>query len=190
MDFIDTDLLDNSISSPERRAALLRCFAWAMEGTTRGCAAEIGAHSGVTSRFIALNNGGRIHYAFESFQGLVNLQEEEKAYFKEREYELQGRQITEARERMNLPNLKLLEGMFPDTITEELKREQFAFVHFDGDSWQTCVDTVDFFNPRVVPHGVILFDDVRGPVERYLRHTFGERLVMVTFRQGAVAEPA
>jgi predicted O-methyltransferase YrrM len=50
-------------------------------------------------------------------------------------------------------------GRFPDT-TGALPREQrFSFVHVDADTYQSTVAAIRFFWPRLVPGGLIVFDD-------------------------------
>lgn len=56
-------------------------------------------------------------------------------------------------------NVYLHQGRFPKTITSELNEARFCFVHFDGAFYETTRDAISFFFPRLVPGGVLLFDD-------------------------------
>ena len=53
-------------------------------------------------------------------------------------------------------------GCFPDTATG-LGDKRFAFVHVDADIYCSVHDACEFFYPRLVPGGVIVFDDYGFP---------------------------
>lgn len=55
-------------------------------------------------------------------------------------------------------NFVLHPGRFPQTA-EDLGGLRFAFVHIDGDYYETTRDAIDWFYPRLSPGGVMLFDD-------------------------------
>lgn len=50
-------------------------------------------------------------------------------------------------------------GWFPETVTDELRQRRFCFVHVDGDFYETTRDAIDFFWPRLVSRGIMVFDD-------------------------------
>lgn len=49
-------------------------------------------------------------------------------------------------------------GFFPDTASG-LESESFCFVHVDADIRRSVLDACAFFMPRLVPGGVMVFDD-------------------------------
>lgn len=57
-------------------------------------------------------------------------------------------------------------GFFPDTASP-VQDKQFAFVYIDADIYQSTKDALEFFYPRMVTGGFLLFDDYRG------KHTDG-----------------
>ena len=48
-------------------------------------------------------------------------------------------------------------GIFPDTLPADLSG--FAFVHADCDQYASVRDCIAYLGPRMVPGGIILFDD-------------------------------
>jgi O-methyltransferase len=56
------------------------------------------------------------------------------------------------------PFATLRPGFIPATL-EGLEDRKFSFVHIDVDLYKSTLDCLDFFYPRLVPGGIILFDD-------------------------------
>ena len=65
---------------------------------------------------------------------------------------------TAARRTLAEFRVKLYPGWIPDRFTEVADR-RFCFVHIDVDLYEPTRDSIDFFYPRMVPGGVMLFDD-------------------------------
>jgi O-methyltransferase len=63
-------------------------------------------------------------------------------------------------------------GLFPDTA-KDLTEKTFCVVHLDADQYTSTRDGIAFFWPRLVPGGVLVFDDYRWQncpgVERAVR---------------------
>lgn len=51
------------------------------------------------------------------------------------------------------------EGVFPYTVDDLLKTCKFCFVFVDPDTYQTVRDAIEFFWPRMVTGGKMMFDD-------------------------------
>lgn len=56
------------------------------------------------------------------------------------------------------PRVHYHAGRFPDTAGPDLG-DRFAFVHVDVDIAQSVTDACELFYPRMVPGGVLVFDD-------------------------------
>ena len=54
--------------------------------------------------------------------------------------------------------IKYYKGWIPDRFSE-VKNKTFSFVHIDVDLYQPIKDSFQFFYPRLVKHGIMLFDD-------------------------------
>ena len=56
----------------------------------------------------------------------------------------------------------LLKGYFQETLPE-LSDHRFCFVHLDCDLYDSYKTCLEFFYPRLVPGGIILFDEYNDP---------------------------
>ena len=61
--------------------------------------------------------------------------------------------------RMNLNNVDLLQGIFPDQTGHKVENLQFRFCHIDVDVYQSAKDIVDWIWDKLVPGGIIVYDD-------------------------------
>jgi len=59
----------------------------------------------------------------------------------------------------HLPNVVILEGIFPDAFRELLDKEVFAVVHLDVDVYRSYKEALEFIYPRTVEGGLIMLDD-------------------------------
>ena len=59
-------------------------------------------------------------------------------------------------------NVILIKGFFPDT-TKGINAE-FSFVHIDADIYQSTKDALEYFYPRLLPGGILMFDDYYWPL--------------------------
>lgn len=55
-------------------------------------------------------------------------------------------------------NVKIVQGLFPNT-GKIIEKEKFAFVYLDVDLYKSNYEALTFFYKRMVPGGVIVFDD-------------------------------
>lgn len=77
--------------------------------------------------------------------------------------------------------VELVRGLFANTLPV-VRDEQFCLVHIDCDRYSSCVDCLEFFWPRLVSGGVMIFDDygfhgtpgVTQAVDEYLADKIGE----------------
>ena len=73
--------------------------------------------------------------------------------------------------------VKFHKGFFKDTLSEA-KDKQFCFVHVDCDLYEGAKDACEFFFPRLVENGVMMFHDydvpafpgIRRAVEEYFMY--------------------
>jgi predicted O-methyltransferase YrrM len=56
----------------------------------------------------------------------------------------------------------LIKGFFNDTLPR-LKAERFSLVHLDCDLYQSYISCLEFVYPRMLPGGIIVFDDYGSP---------------------------
>jgi O-methyltransferase len=61
--------------------------------------------------------------------------------------------------RMGLSNVEILPGIFPDQTGHRVQSKQFRFCHIDVDVYQSAKDIVDWIWGKMVPGGIIVYDD-------------------------------
>lgn len=126
--------------------------------------AELGVFRGLFSAVINYKFPERKLYLFDTFEGF----NEEEA---KKEYE-QGRcsstfiesHTDTSVERMlkNIPfpeNVRVCKGFFPESVTEEAKKEKYAFVSLDVDFEESTYEGLKFFYPRLSEGGYIFIHD-------------------------------
>jgi hypothetical protein len=126
-----------------------------------GDTAECGVFQGAGSYLLAAANralgDGRLHHAFDSFQGLSPPTERDGTYW------APGALASPLEAtRQNLADfgdaVRLYAGWIPERFPEVADRT-FRFVHIDVDLFAPTLASLEFFYPRVPPGGIILCDD-------------------------------
>jgi hypothetical protein len=113
-------------------------------------------------------------YGFDSFEGLPNLTNVDYAsenfqtpgQMKAGGYNGSGAFEIIQNFRSAHPNLQLVKGWFKDTVpgfVEKSPHLAFSLVHVDCDLYESTRDCLNYAFERVVPGGVILFDEVFHP---------------------------
>ncbi len=59
-------------------------------------------------------------------------------------------------------NGRIEKGYFSDTLPR-LRESRFCFVHIDSDTYQSHVECLEILYDRVVPGGIVVFDDYNEP---------------------------
>ena len=129
-----------------------------------GSIIEIGVWRGGTGALIAkqAKNCGIEERVFlcDTFTGVVKAGVRDSAY-KGGEHADTSRQAVEELilTRMNLDNVEILEGIFPDQTGHRVEGMQFRFCHIDVDVYQSAKDVVDWIWDKMVPGGIMVYDD-------------------------------
>ncbi len=126
--------------------------------------AEFGVFRGGTALLTAqvLGEAGdrRLLHLFDSFAGMPKTSANES--FSQGDFA----ETSEAAVRQLVAptgaNVEFHVGYIPDTF-QGLKIDQFAFAYVDVDLYQSVLDCVEFAYPRLVPGGILLFDDYGFP---------------------------
>lgn len=146
-----------------------RCYElWSLAGQTaklsEGSILEVGVWRGGTGALIAksaqLNGVREKIYLCDTFTGVVKTGGQDSAY-SDGEHSDATREGVEQlfREEFNLNNFEILERIFPEDTGERVKELKFRLCHIDVDVYQSSKDTVDWIWDRLVPNGIIVFDD-------------------------------
>lgn len=126
-----------------------------------GSLAELGVYQGHSSALLSFyaEKFGRKVYLADTFQGFAEQQFEagmgdgKKAAFKDISLDA-ARAIVG-----NYAGNRWVVGVFPDSATEEMREDTYAFVSIDCDIYVPIAEGLKFFWPRMVPGGVIFVHD-------------------------------
>lgn len=125
-----------------------------------GDAAEAGVYTGGTALLVARALGGRVRrlYLFDSFEGLPPVDSDRDGDFRQGQFAVDSVESVERLLEDHADLVELRKGWMPDTFAG-LEDARYAFVHVDVDLHRSALDCCDYFYPRVVPGGVIVFDE-------------------------------
>lgn len=117
-----------------------------------GCFVEFGVYQGGSAWYLSklAEEQGRECYLYDTFEGIPYKGEYDShrvGDFADTNYEAVCAAI---------PYAKVIKGVFPDSV---VPMPPIAFVHVDCDQYQAVTDAIDHFGPRMVPGGLMLFDD-------------------------------
>jgi O-methyltransferase len=129
--------------------------------THAGSIAELGVYQGQSSAVLTFyaEKFGRKMYLADTFQGFSEGQFEEdmgdgkKAAFKDISLEAARAVVG------HYAGNRWVVGVFPDSITEEMRDDTYAFVSIDCDMYEPIAEGLKFFWPRMVPGGMIFIHD-------------------------------
>ncbi len=130
----------------------------------KGCLIEIGVWRGGTGALIAkkakscgINN--KI-YLCDTFTGVVKASQKDPSYFNGEHADTSKKLVEDlVFNKLDLKNVQLLQGIFPDDTGKEVENESFRFCHIDVDVYQSAKDIVEWIWPKMISGGIIVFDD-------------------------------
>jgi O-methyltransferase len=133
----------------------------------RGDFAECGVYKGGTALLLCrvLKNTGKILRLFDSFEGLPSPNRERDNTYTEGTFAINS---VESVYRLlgDWQNMiEFRQGWIPDTFIG-IEDHRYSFAHIDVDLYQSTLDCCEYFYPRLVPGGVLLFDDYGFPAAR------------------------
>ena len=126
-----------------------------------GDLAELGVFKGETAKIIHHLLPDHKFYMFDSFSGLPKqiIREDCDGTVKPQTVIFEQTSKSSVENYINgNNNIDIREGIFPSTA-EDLKNNQFAFVHIDTDLFQSTLDGLMFFYPRLSAGGSIIVHD-------------------------------
>ena len=126
-----------------------------------GDMAEVGVYQGGSAKLIAEVKNEKELYLFDTFEGLPKVSEKDThfgtSYWKTGEFSNTSLENVE-NYLSNYKNIYCYKGKFPET-SEPIKTKKFSFVHLDVDLYQSTMDCLNFFYPRMITGGIILTHD-------------------------------
>lgn len=147
-----------------------------------GSFAQVGAFRGGSARLIAYakEGNGKPFFIFDTFKGMPKVNESidlhKEGDFINTSIESVKKIFSDARD------VKFCQGFFPDT-SEPAKNDKFSFVYIDVDIYQSTLDSLKFFYPRMLKGGFMMFDDYMG------KNTPGVKKALDEFLSDKVERP-
>jgi O-methyltransferase len=124
---------------------------------------EIGVWRGGTGALIAkkrqlLGMSGMV-YLCDTFRGVVKAGPKDATYAGGEHADTTRGTVTRLCDSLNLDRIGILEGIFPEQSGHAVSERRFRFCHVDVDAYQSAKDIVNWVWPRLVPGGIIVYDD-------------------------------
>jgi O-methyltransferase len=129
-----------------------------------GALIEIGVWRGGTAALIA-TQARRLGlcdkvYACDTFSGVVKAGDEDPDYVGGEHADTSRRLVEELfYTTLKLNNIEILTGVFPEETGGIVENLKFRFCHIDVDVYQSAKDVAEWIWPRLVPGGMIVYDD-------------------------------
>lgn len=126
-----------------------------------GYMVSFGVYTGGSLEIIAKYNPTKDLFGIDSFQGLPK--ESEHDYHTEGDFsEGVNYQAISGYFKMLYPNVRIIKGFSPAVFNFfDPDKTRFSFVEIDVDLYQSVLDGLDFFLPRMVKGGIIIIDDYK-----------------------------
>lgn len=137
-----------------------RCFAiyqWARYASQlEGHFAEVGVYKGGTAYMTAALCRGKNFYLFDTFAGMP---ETDKSVDYHNQGEFADTSLEGVKDFLKeYSGVSFHQGFFPET-TKGLPKGMFSYVHIDVDIYQSTLDCLKYFYPKMTRGGVMVFDD-------------------------------
>jgi O-methyltransferase len=124
---------------------------------------EVGVWRGGTGCLMArrlqdLGAGGRVHLC-DTFAGVVKAGGQDSAYVGGEHADTSTGVVRDLMQALALGNVDIRPGMFPDDTGAAIADRRFRLCHIDVDVYESAAQTFDWVWPRLVPGGIVVFDD-------------------------------
>jgi len=145
---------DRTVVSKERHFMLYQLAKYA--NTKKGDIAEVGVYRGGTGKLIAMACPDKKVHLFDTFSGMpkVNpsIDDHVEGEFSDTSLKSVQAFLTDC------GNVTFHPGLFPRTA-QSIRDRRFCLVNVDADIYQSIKDCLTFFYDRLIPGGIMLFDD-------------------------------
>ncbi len=126
-----------------------------------GDVAQVGVYKGGAARLIAriFSTTNKTVHLFDTFSGMPqpDPQKDNLAYVRREIFsDTSLKQVQQFL--ADCGNVRFYKGLFPDTAAA-VREKKFSFVYLDADLYKSTRDGIEFFYPRMVSGGVVIFDD-------------------------------
>lgn len=138
---------------PDEMVMLYTC-ARAMQ-KKNGDFAEVGVSTGGSAKLLCVLKRNKKIHLFDTFEGLPDPTGND-AHLQRGQYKCSLQAVKEYLK--EYPSVLYYPGFFPDTATPA-QDTLFSFVHLDVDLYQSTLDGIKFFYPRMVKGGMLISHD-------------------------------
>jgi O-methyltransferase len=135
-----------------------------------GDCAEVGVYQGGSAAIICKVKGDKPLHLFDTFNGLPPQGIHDVNVADPNTYKASEKSVRELL--TEYPNVFFHKGTFPNFDGCSVEDTKFCFVHIDVDLYQSTIDCLEFFYPRMAVGGFILGHDY--PVTKGVAKAFNE----------------
>lgn len=144
-----------------------RCYElWQMVAESsklKGALIEVGVWRGGSGALIAkkaeIEGITNPVYLCDTFTGVVGAGEQDDAYKGGEHANTSREMVEELIKKLRLNSVSILVGAFPKETGSFISDAMFRFCHIDVDVYQSSKDVSEWIWPRLVPGGIIIYDD-------------------------------
>jgi O-methyltransferase len=98
-------------------------------------------------------------YLCDTFTGVVKASDKDPTYRGGEHADASRSTVERLLSSRNLSNARILEGIFPEESARFLDWVAFRLCHIDVDVYRSARDSAEWLWPRLVPGGVVVYDD-------------------------------
>ena len=124
---------------------------------------EVGVWQGGSGCLMAartrLDRTGATVYLCDTFEGVVKAGSSDSEYKGGEHADTSPQKVADLVQELDLHNVRVIKGVFPDETGEEVESRALRLVHIDVDVYESARDVFDWAWERIVPGGVVVFDD-------------------------------
>jgi O-methyltransferase len=121
-----------------------------------GDLAEVGVFQGGSAKLICESNCGKPLHLFDTFEGIPKVEEIDTPAFYKGQFAASLEDVQTYLK--GYIQIYFYKGLFPET-GKPVEEKKFSFVHFDVDTYESTLDCIQFFYPRMNQGGIILSHD-------------------------------
>jgi len=121
-----------------------------------GDLAEVGAYKGGSTKIICEAKGDRPLHVFDTFEGLPRVKRIDQPLHQKQFSNTSLKNVKNYLKKY--PHLHFYKGVFPKTAAP-IKNKSFSFVNLDVDIYESTLNCLKFFYPRMNKGGIIISHD-------------------------------
>ena len=124
---------------------------------------EVGCWKGGASGMVSMANTEKEvdYYLCDTFSGVKNSSSKD-SFFKNNEYDDATIEDVKKIEKISGQKLNILEGIFPDSISEISIKRPISFAHIDVDTYISAKESFEFISSNSTEGALIILDDYGG----------------------------